>query len=60
MDFFGENSTHKKKREGKDDFENYLIKSGFYNKPVNKEMTPEEKEIEEEEEKKKEKRRRTY
>ena len=55
MDFFGENSTHKKKREGKDDFENYLIKSGFYNKPVNKEMTPEEKEIEEEEEKKRKK-----
>ena len=39
MDFFGANSTHKKKREGKDDFENYLIKSGFYNKPINKEMT---------------------
>ena len=52
MDIFGMNSTHKKKREGKDDFENYLIKSGFYNRPVNPEMTQEEKEIEEEEEKK--------
>jgi hypothetical protein len=52
MDFFGENSTHKKKIEGKDDFENYLIKSGFYNRPINKEMTQEEKQIEEEEEKK--------
>ena len=52
MDFFGANSTHKKKREGKDDFENYLIKSGFYNKPINKEMTEEEKALEEEEKKK--------
>ena len=52
MDFFGQNSTHKKKREGKDDFENYLIKSGFYNKPIKNEMTLEEKELEEEEEKK--------
>ena len=52
MDFFGENSTHKKKIEGKDDFENYLIKTGFYNRPINKEMTQEEKQIEEEEEKK--------
>ena len=52
MDFFGDNSTHKKKREGKDDFENYLIKSGFYNKPIKTDMTQEEKEIEEEEEKK--------
>ena len=51
-DFFGANSTHKKKREGKDDFENYLIKSGFYNKPINKEMTEEEKALEEEEKKK--------
>ena len=52
MDFFGANSTHKKKREVKDDFENYLIKSGFYNKPINKEMTEEEKALEEEEKKK--------
>ena len=52
MDFFGANSTHKKKIEGKDDFENYLIKSGFYNKPINKEMTEEEKALEEEEKKK--------
>ena len=52
MDFLGENSFHKKKRDGKDDFENYLIKSGFYNKPVNPEMTQEEKELIEEEEKK--------
>ena len=52
MDFFGANSTHKKKREGKDDFENYLIKSGFYNRPINKEMTEEEKALEEEEKKK--------
>ena len=52
MDFFGANSTHKKKRAGKDDFENYLIKSGFYNKPINKEMTEEEKALEEEEKKK--------
>ena len=52
MDFFGGNSSHKKKREGKDDFENYLIKSGFYNRSLAKEMTEEEKLIEEEEEKK--------
>ena len=51
-DFFGASSSHKKKREGKDDFENYLIKSGFYNRPVKSEMTEEEKAIEEEEEKK--------
>ena len=51
-DFFGANSGHKKKREGKDDFENYLIKSGFYNRQIKNEMTEEEKAIEEEEEKK--------
>ena len=52
MDFFGGNSSHKKKREGKDDFENYLIKSGFYNRSLAKEMTEEEKLIEEEKKKK--------
>jgi len=35
-DLFGTNLNNKRKREGKDDFENYLIKSGFYDKSVNK------------------------
>ena len=52
MNFSGTNLNHKKNREGKDDFENYLIKSGFYSKSVSKEMTEEEKAIEEEEERK--------
>ena len=47
--------NNKRKREGKDDFENYLIKSGFYDKSVNKEMTEEEKAIEEEEKKRRKK-----
>ena len=54
MNFSGANLNHKKSREGKDDFENYLIKSGFYSKSVSKEMTEEEKAIEEEERKRKE------
>ena len=29
-DLFGVNSNNKRKREGKDDFENYLIRSGYY------------------------------
>ena len=51
---FGGNSGHKKKREGKDDIENYLINSGFYNRPVVKGQTNEEKMWEEEEAKRKE------
>ena len=51
IDFSG-TTNNKRKREGKDDFENYLIKSGFYYKSANKEMTQEEKAIEEEENKK--------
>ena len=51
---FGGNSGHKKKREGKDDIENYLINSGFYNRPVVKGQTNEEKIWEEEEAKRKE------
>ena len=54
-DLFGTNLNNKRKREGKDDFENYLIKSGFYDKSVNKEMTEEEKAIEEEEKKRRKK-----
>ena len=51
IDILGTNSSNKKKREGKDDFESYIIKSGFYAKPLSEEMTKEEKAIEEEEEK---------
>ena len=51
---FGGNSGHKKKREGKDDIENFLINSGFYNRPIVKGQTEEEKIWEEEELKKEE------
>ena len=51
---FGGNSGHKKKREGKDDIENFLINSGFYNRPIVKGQTDEEKIREEEEAKRKE------
>ena len=51
IDILGTNSSNKKKRKGKDDFESYIIKSGFYSKPLSEEMTKEEKAIEEEEEK---------
>ncbi len=47
----GENLLHKKKREKRDDLENYLINSGFYKKPFAK-LNEEEKRIEKEEEKK--------
>ena len=54
MNFFGGNSGHKKKRGGKDDIENFLINSGFYNRPVAKGQSEDEKRMEEEEAKKKE------
>ena len=54
MNFFEGNTGHKKKRDGKDDIENYLINSGFYNRPFIKGQTDEEKRREEEEAKKKE------
>ena len=57
MNFFEGISGHKKKREGKDDIENFLINSGFYNRPVVKGQSEEEKRREEEEEKEKEKER---
>lgn len=44
MNFFEGISGHKKKREGKDDIENFLINSGFYNRPVVKGQSEEEKE----------------
>ena len=54
MNFFEGNAGHKKKRDGKDDIENYLINSGFYNRPLIKGQNDEEKRREEEEAKKKE------
>ena len=54
MNFLGENSGHKKKKEKRDDFENYLINTGFYKRPLVKGQSEEEKRIEEEEEKKRE------
>ena len=54
MNFEG-NYGHKKKRIGKDDIENFLINSGFYNRPTVKGKTDEETIREEEEAKRKEK-----
>ena len=54
MNFLGGNSGHKKKRDVKDDIENYLINSGFYNRPLVKNPSDEEKRREDEEMKKKE------
>ena len=51
--FFGVNSRHKKKKEVKDDIENYLINSGLYSS-LNKGENEEESRIEEEEKKKRE------
>ena len=52
MNFLGGNSGHKKRREGKDDFENYLINTGFYNRPVVKGQSEEEIRRENEEDEK--------
>ena len=54
INLFKGNYGHIKKRGGKDDIENFLINTGFYNKPVVKGQSEGEKKMEEEEAKKKE------